>query len=320
MPTWRGFTGPTGKNAYTFITQAHCRRCVRSQRPSSSIPIMNAPERRRACGNVPPRVAFPTLPPLAALPARVDPDAWLVSLDQKMYLRHVGRDGCVNVDLTTYYIDPQMAGRTVLLQVVAEHHQFAVWSQDQIVKLLPVPRFDGSAHASGRLSAVHQARGIGSPTTFFGPRVQESPTVFAVGRRSLISSFIRRLSQALVTHAGKWRKHVVSDQAKTLRNEEEICCKDTPLHLMACSASSLTSCCLIRLSFSLFHLCYFDEATQSAVPMTESHSQSASRGYSGICPGRRFFTAHVVSSLLLCWFVLVHASLLASLSSRRIGR
>jgi hypothetical protein len=45
MPTWRGFTGPTGKNAYTFITQAHCRRCVRSQRRSSSITIMNAPIR-----------------------------------------------------------------------------------------------------------------------------------------------------------------------------------------------------------------------------------------------------------------------------------
>jgi len=78
------------------------------------------------------------LPTLPALPERVDPDAWLATLDQKMYLRHVGRDGCVNVDLTTYYVGPQMAGRTVLLQVVAESRQFAVWSQDQIVKLLPI--------------------------------------------------------------------------------------------------------------------------------------------------------------------------------------
>jgi hypothetical protein len=38
---------------------------------------MNAPERRRACGNVPPRVALPSLPTLPALPERVDPDAWL---------------------------------------------------------------------------------------------------------------------------------------------------------------------------------------------------------------------------------------------------
>ena len=55
-----------------------------------------------------------------------------------MYLRHVGRDGCVDIDLATYYIGPQVAGRTVLLQVIAENRQFAVWHQDQIVKLLPI--------------------------------------------------------------------------------------------------------------------------------------------------------------------------------------
>ena len=96
------------------------------------------PHQGRACGNVPPRTAFPTLPTLPVLPERIDPDAWLVSLDQKMYLRHVGRDGCVNVDLATYYVGPQMAGRTVLLQVVAESRQFAIWYQDQIMKLLPI--------------------------------------------------------------------------------------------------------------------------------------------------------------------------------------
>ena|SRR5690242_1270762 len=55
-----------------------------------------------------------------------------------MYLRNKGGDGCVDVDLATYYIGPQLAKRTVLLQVRAEQHQFAVWSQDQIVKLLPI--------------------------------------------------------------------------------------------------------------------------------------------------------------------------------------
>jgi len=105
------------------------------------------PHQGRACNNVPPRVAFPTLPTLPSLPERVDPDAWLASLDQKMYLRHVGRDGCVDVDLTTYYIGPQLAGRTVLLQVWAQQHQFAVWSQDQIVKLLPIKGLVGQQMA-----------------------------------------------------------------------------------------------------------------------------------------------------------------------------
>ena len=64
-----------------------------------------------------------------------------------MYLRHVGRDGCVDVDLTTYYVGPQLAGRSVLLQVQAQSRQFAVWSQDQIVKLLPIKGLVGQEMA-----------------------------------------------------------------------------------------------------------------------------------------------------------------------------
>ena len=96
------------------------------------------PHQGCSCGNVPPRVAFPTLPTLPALPERVDPDGWLTALNRKMYLRHVGRDGCVDLDLATYYVGPQLAGRTVLFQVLAEHRQFAIWHQDQVVKWLPI--------------------------------------------------------------------------------------------------------------------------------------------------------------------------------------
>jgi hypothetical protein len=137
------------------------------------------------------------LPTEPALPERVDPDAWLVPLDQKVYLRHVGRDGCVDVDLATYYIGPQMAERAVLLQVVAENRQFAVWHQDQVVKLLPVPRLGRPGDDPGRLSAVYPARGVGCPATFSCTFVQESPTAVSLGGRSLISSFTRQLSQAL---------------------------------------------------------------------------------------------------------------------------
>jgi hypothetical protein len=105
------------------------------------------PHQGRAGGNRPPRVAFPTLPVLPALPARVDPDAWVAALDQKMYLRHVGRDGCVDVDLSTSYLGPPLAGCTVLLQVEAQRHQFAVWHQDQIVKRLPIKGLAGQAMA-----------------------------------------------------------------------------------------------------------------------------------------------------------------------------
>jgi hypothetical protein len=136
------------------------------------------PHQGRACGNVPPRVAFPTLPTLPALPARVDPDAWLTALDQKVYLRHVGRDGCVDVDLATYYIGLPMAGRAVLFQVVAEDRQFAVWHQDQIVKRLPIKGLVGQemalddslqyiqqeALAAQRRSSIRGSRKIRQPS------------------------------------------------------------------------------------------------------------------------------------------------------------
>jgi hypothetical protein len=136
------------------------------------------PHQGRACGNVPPRVAFPTLPTLPALPERVDPDAWLAALDQKMYLRHVGRDGCVDVDLVTYYIGLPMAGCAILLQVVAADCQFAVWHQDQIVKRLPIKGLVGhemvldeyvqysqqEALAALRRSSVRGSRKIRQPS------------------------------------------------------------------------------------------------------------------------------------------------------------
>ena len=136
------------------------------------------PHQGRTCGNVPPRVAFPTLPTLPALPERVDPDAWLTSLDQKMYLRYVGRDGCVDLDLATYYIGPQLAGCTVLLQVVAESRQFAIWHQDQVVKLLPLKGLVGQemvlsdylksiqqeALAAPRRSSARESRKVRQPS------------------------------------------------------------------------------------------------------------------------------------------------------------
>jgi hypothetical protein len=82
-------------------------------------------------------VAFPSLPTLPDLPARVDPDGWLSTLDQQMYLRHVGHDGCVDVDLQTYSISSPMAKRTVLLQVDAAGKRCVVWHEDQMITTLP---------------------------------------------------------------------------------------------------------------------------------------------------------------------------------------
>ena len=162
----------------------HPSRSVQGDRSlSQNTTTMNAPERRRACGNVPPRVAFPTLPTLPALPERVDPDAWLATLDQKMYLRHVGRDGCVDIDLATYYIGPQMAGRAVLLQVIAENRQFAVWHQDQVVKLLPIKGLVGSEMALDEYVKYIQQEALAAPrrSSARGSRKVRQPSLWGEG-------------------------------------------------------------------------------------------------------------------------------------------
>src|SRR5260221_6809206 len=84
-----------------------------------------------------------------------------------------------------------MAERTPCLR------RCSTWHQDQVVKLLPVPRLGRPGDGPGRLSAVHPARGVGCSATFFCSSVQESPTADSLGRGSLISSFIRQPSQAL---------------------------------------------------------------------------------------------------------------------------
>ena len=80
-----------------------------------------------------------------------------------MYLRHVGRDGCVDLDLATYYIGPQLAGRTVLLQVLAENRQFAVWHQDQVIKRLPITGLVGSEMALDEYVKYMQQEALAAP-------------------------------------------------------------------------------------------------------------------------------------------------------------
>lgn len=215
------------------------------------------PHQGRACGNVPPRVAFPTLPILPALPERVDPDSWLASLDQKMDLRHVGRDGCLDRDLATYYVGPQLAGQSVLVQVRAQSHPFAVWSQDQIVKLLPSPRTGRSADDSGRLFAAHEARGVGRPAAFFDTFVQESSTAVSVGRRSLISSCIRRFSHLLAAICGQARASLCPSAGSERRLTRSNRFSEPLFHPISRSPSSYTSAFLSFISagsMSLLHL------------------------------------------------------------------
>jgi hypothetical protein len=77
------------------------------------------PHQGIACGNRPPRVAFPDLPTLRSVPDVVNADAWLSWVDGEHVVRLVNRQGFVKVDLRTYYVSSKLAGQAVTLRVNA---------------------------------------------------------------------------------------------------------------------------------------------------------------------------------------------------------
>jgi transposase InsO family protein len=96
------------------------------------------PHQGRSCQNVPPRVAFPTLPVLPSVPAQVDPDRWLQSLQGRAFARLVRSDGTVTVDDVRYYIKHDLAGQLINLVVDASEHVFEVWHAGRPLKRLPL--------------------------------------------------------------------------------------------------------------------------------------------------------------------------------------
>lgn len=82
-----------------FIAQAQ-QECLSIDRPSTLEQAHEAtarfqihynherPNQALACGNRPPRQAFPTLPKLPSVPTQVDPDAWLKQWHGKHFQRH----------------------------------------------------------------------------------------------------------------------------------------------------------------------------------------------------------------------------------------
>jgi hypothetical protein len=141
-----------------------------------------------------------------------------------MYLRHVGQDGCVNVDLATYYIGPQMAKRAVLLQVVAQDRLFAVWHENQIVKRLPIKGLVGQEMALDDYLQYIQQEALAAPRRSSTRGGRQSPTAFSLGRWSLIAPCTYRLSQALASYSGKCRENVVFMPGNDAEESAKICC------------------------------------------------------------------------------------------------
>ena len=65
----------------------------------------------RSCGNQPPRVACPTFPRLPAVPQTVDPDRWLMQINQQAFARTIRANGKLTVNREDYYVSRSLAGK-----------------------------------------------------------------------------------------------------------------------------------------------------------------------------------------------------------------
>lgn len=96
------------------------------------------PHQGIACGNQPPRVAFPHLPSLPRVPALVNPDAWLHHVREQHLVRRVNRQGFVKVDLFPYYISNKLAGQRVTLSIQAQEQVLQVVYPQEYRRSLPL--------------------------------------------------------------------------------------------------------------------------------------------------------------------------------------
>ena len=116
---------PTDLGQVREVTAAY-RQHYNEERPNQAI----------TCGNRPPRVAFPQLPVRPAVPLWVDPDDWVLAVHGEHYARKVGPDGCVKLGGHRYYIQKDLAGKHVALEVDAPARELVVWHRKAAVKRL----------------------------------------------------------------------------------------------------------------------------------------------------------------------------------------
>jgi transposase InsO family protein len=96
------------------------------------------PHQGLACGNQPPRVAYPVLPARPAVPPTVDPDRWISVLDGHAYMRKVRQDTSVTIGASSYYTAQALVGQYVTLRIDASDRTLVVEHDGQEVKRVPM--------------------------------------------------------------------------------------------------------------------------------------------------------------------------------------
>ncbi len=68
----------------------------------------------------------------------MDPDAWVQAIHGEHYARKVDPEGCVKLGDKRYYVQKDLAGTHVVLEVDAPAREAVVWHCKEAVKRLPL--------------------------------------------------------------------------------------------------------------------------------------------------------------------------------------
>jgi transposase InsO family protein len=96
------------------------------------------PNQARSCGNQPPRVAYPAFPTLPKVPETVDPDRWLVQINQQAFARRIRANGTLTINREDYYVSRGLAGQRVTCWVNAAEKRFDICQPEGRIKSVPI--------------------------------------------------------------------------------------------------------------------------------------------------------------------------------------
>ena len=121
----------------------------------------------RSCGNQPPRVACPTFPTLPAVPQMVDPDRWLLAVDQRAFARTISLSGHLTITHQAYSVSRKLAGQRVACWLNAAQKRFDIWQPGGQIKSLPIKGVHAKIIPTERgCGADDPASALGIPPVF----------------------------------------------------------------------------------------------------------------------------------------------------------
>jgi hypothetical protein len=90
-------------------------------------------------------VACPAFPRLPAAPQTVDPDRWLVQINQHAFARTIRAGGDLMINREVYYVSRSLAGHRVTCWVNAAEKCFDIWQPGGLIKSLPIKGLHGQS-------------------------------------------------------------------------------------------------------------------------------------------------------------------------------